>query len=364
VTGHEPGGAVRLGLVPDPGRRAGDAIAVDPLDPLDAVADEVRRLTASRPLDVATVLSWARDAAPAVPLPGGGDTRGRLEWLATVAAADLTLARVAEPHLDAVAILAEADVRTDEGATWGVWAAEGPSVGLRASTDGAALRLDGTKPWCSLAGLVSHALVTAWRDDGRRGLYTVDLSAPGVAVDAGRWAPSGLTEVVTATVTMDGVRAVPVGGPGWYLDRPGFAWGGVGVAAVWYGGAVGLARRLAVSAARREPDQVALVHLGAVDAALAAAAAVLGAAAEVADRTAGGPAPAEAARVAARSRQVAADAAEQVLTRAGHALGPGPLAHEPEHARRVADLGLYVRQHHAERDQAALGRLVLDGTPW
>ena len=38
---------------------------------------------------------------------------------------------------------------------------------------------------------------------------------------------------------------------------------------------------------------------------------------------------------------------------------------EPEHAQRVADLTLYVRQHHAERDQAALGRLVLDaGAPW
>jgi hypothetical protein len=28
------------------------------------------------------------------------------------------------------------------------------------------------------------------------------------------------------------------------------------------------------------------------------------------------------------------------------------------HAARVSDLTLYVRQHHAERDLAALGRLV------
>ncbi|GAA2039591.1 hypothetical protein GCM10009740_35490 [Terrabacter terrae] len=36
-----------------------------------------------------------------------------------------------------------------------------------------------------------------------------------------------------------------------------------------------------------------------------------------------------------------------------------PLALEEDHAGRVADLQLYVRQDHAERDEAALGRLVL-----
>jgi hypothetical protein len=50
----------------------------------------------------------------------------------------------------------------------------------------------------------------------------------------------------------------------------------------------------------------------------------------------------------------------------GQALGPGPLAFDEDHARRVADLTLYIRQHHAARDDAALGRLVLaeDGSPW
>ena len=55
-------------------------------------------------------------------------------------------------------------------------------------------------------------------------------------------------------------------------------------------------------------------------------------------------------------RQVVALAAEDVLRRAAHALGPGPLATDEDHARRVADLELYLRQWHAERDQAALGR--------
>jgi len=46
--------------------------------------------------------------------------------------------------------------------------------------------------------------------------------------------------------------------------------------------------------------------------------------------------------------------------------GPGPLATDEDHARRVADLELYLRQWHAERDQAALGEDVLraDSPTW
>lgn len=40
------------------------------------------------------------------PLPGRGGTLRLWETLATIAAADLTVARTAEPHLDTLAILA------------------------------------------------------------------------------------------------------------------------------------------------------------------------------------------------------------------------------------------------------------------
>ena len=45
----------------------------------------------------------------------------------------------------------------------------------------------------------------------------------------------------------------------------------------------------------------------------------------------------------------------------GRALGAGPLAHDREHATRVADLTVYLRQHHGERDLAALGATLRDG---
>ena len=43
--------------------------------------------------------------------------------------------------------------------------------------------------------------------------------------------------------------------------------------------------------------------------------------------------------------------------------GPALLAQDEDHARRVADLQIYLRQHHAERDQASLGELLMDELP-
>ena len=40
------------------------------------------------------------------------------------------------------------------------------------------------------------------------------------------------------------------------------------------------------------------------------------------------------------------------------AVNGGLLTVDEAHARRVADLRVYLRQHHAERDLARLGRLV------
>ena len=230
----------------------------------------------------------------------------------------------------------------------------GRAVGDGAS-DGPWL-LSGTKPWCSLADRLSHALVTASVEDGPPRLFAVALHDGGVSVDPTAWAPRGLRDVTTSTVTFVDVPAEPVGEAGWYLERPGFAWGGIGVAAVWFGGAAAAAGLLWATARTRRPDQVALLHLGACDVVLDGALTALRHAATAIDE---GRADGEEGRLlAARVRAQVAAAAEEVLTRVGHALGPGPLALDPEHAGRVADLTLYLRQHHAERDLAALGALV------
>jgi len=353
--------------------------ATTPFDPtvrgstLGALATRLRGEARARAGVASAGLQLGSLAPEAFPLPGGGDTATLWEALANVAAGDLTVARALEPHLDARAILAEARAaghevpRVVDGDSWGVFAAEGPGVRLTATTastatpgDDTAARLSGTKPWCSLAGTLSHALVTAWCDDDRRRLYAVDLRTDAIQVEPVPWVARGLSAVPSGPVTFDGADAIPVGEPGWYLERPGFAWGGIGVAAVWFGGACAVAARLLEQCRRRSPDQVGLMHLGAVDATLHAASATLADAARAVD--AGEAVGADGARLALRVRRVVADAVEDVLGRVDHALGPGPLALEEEHAARVADLRLYVRQDHAERDAAALGRSLLDAS--
>jgi alkylation response protein AidB-like acyl-CoA dehydrogenase len=320
--------------------------------------------------DTTDALALAVRLGSDVPMPGRGQTEARWEALATLAAVDVSVARVVEPHLDALAILAEASL-TDlapEGSTWGVYAAEGPGVRLEAVETGRTVAeagrwtLTGTKPWCSLADDVSHALVTAWVDDEQRGLFAAELGEPWATGVDEAWTPHGLADIRSAPVVFTEAPAVAVGAPGWYLQRDGFAWGGIGVAAAWYGGAVGVLRRMQRQAAERTLDQIGELHLGTADAAMTAARTVLAASATAIDE--GRAAGEDGAVLALRVRQVVHDAAETTLRAAEHALGPAPLAREADFADRVADLRLYLRQHHGERDLAALGRAVAEERPW
>lgn len=295
-----------------------------------------------------------------LPLPAAGQTWVLWSSLASLAAIDLTVARVIEPHLDALAILQQAAVDGHPPApakstdTWGVFAAEGAGTRLTAERGAAGWVLNGVKPWCSLASRLDRALITAWVDERQRGLFAIDLHDPGVRVDpTSRWVAHGLPAVTSVGVRFDQVSAAAVGPPGWYLDRDGFAWGGIGVASIWFGGAVGIAER--VRAVGRPPDQIAELHTGQLDVTLWACEQALRAAADQIDsgRT---PPPAV---LANRARAVCAQTAEEVLRIADHALGPGPLTTEPDYVQRVSDLRLYVRQHHAERDLAALGRSLI-----
>jgi hypothetical protein len=305
--------------------------------------------------DVAEALRLAIGYGTRLPRPGRGETLLRWAVLAAVARVNLTAARVLEAHTDALAILAEAGDERPATGSWGVFAAEAPGKVVNAEVDanGAAL-LVGTKPWCSLGAELDAALVTAHVGDERQ-LFRVDLRQAGVHPHAAEgWVARGLRTVVSVPISFDHAAATAVGGPGWYLRRPGFAWGGIGVAACWHGGAAGLADAVAQRAAGG--GELAALHLGLVDAALHASASALRDAAAAIDR--GHVSDPE--LLALRARAVVADSVERVLHQAGHALGPAPLAFDAAHAARVSDLELYVRQHHGERDLAALGRRLLE----
>lgn len=306
-------------------------------------------------LDLATAIS----ALVSLPLPASGRTGDRFATLAEVAALDLSLGRLAEGHADAVAILAEAG-RPFGGGTWGVWAAD-PGA-LRAVPDGRGWRVYGRKPWCSGVGLLTDALLTATSPDGPR-LFALDLSVSGVAPVPGTWPAVGMSGSDSFDVEVD--VSVPssaaLGPPGWYVDRPGFWFGSVGVAACWLGGAIGAVRSLAGFLGCREPDEHQLAHLGGA----AARCGTVASAIEAGARRIDDPAieQREARMLAWQIRHTVEEACLAVLVDVSRGGGAGPLGHDAEQAQRVADLTVYLRQHHARRDAAALGRALLDHEP-
>jgi alkylation response protein AidB-like acyl-CoA dehydrogenase len=301
---------------------------------------------------------WLAAGELNLPLPGSGETAQRWRRLAELTEDDVVAGRLAEAHTDAVAILAELrgpDPKPDQ--LWGVWAAESSDAVLLADGAGDEVKLDGTKVWCSGAGICTHALVTARLDDETRGLFAVDLGDHRVKGLPSNWRNAGMAGSDTRSVQFTGVPAVAVGAAGDYLARPGFWHGAVGVSACWLGGARAVATPLYERATGESVDPHTLAHLGAVDAAIAAAeATLLSAAGQVDADPLNRDGRAE--LIARRTRAVVERAVDEAIGRTGRALGPGPLAQDARHAQRVADLTMYVRQSHAERDLAELGRLA------
>ena len=242
-----------------------------------------------------------------------------------------------------------------------MWAANPPGANVTATRRENTWLLNGTKQYCSGARICTDALVTAAADDGAR-LFAVAVDR--LEPNPASWPATGMAGSDTLDVGFPGIPAVPVGPPSGYTRRPGFSHGGVGVAACWYGGARAVARTLLGAASKRDVGPHALAHLGAVDLGLRTARAALDRAADEIDADPGdlrGDGPLRAMRARTLTEAVASD----VLVRTGRALGAGPLGHDEAHSRAVADLTVYLRQHHAERDLARLGEMVAErGDTW
>ena len=296
----------------------------------------------------------ARNGDLDLPLPGQGHTPQRLRALLEIARTDLALARLAEPHADAIAILREAGAEPKPGALYAVWASEIPGRTLRL-IDG---KLFGKKMFCTGASLVDRALVTIAEPEPR--LADIDLRAfPDlIAFDESEWVTSAFSETHTATVTFNGLP-IPghdlIGPPNWYLTRPGFWHGACAPAACWAGGAIGLVDYAKERTRATSPH--ALAHLGAMEAAAWLLRASLDAAAAETDRE-----PSDTAAAQKRAlilRHIVEQACTEILFRFGRALGPRPLAFDRDMSDRCQQLTLYIRQSHAESDLEELGRLSL-----
>ncbi len=325
--------------------------------------------------DVETELrALHRDGELDLPLPGGGETANRHRRLFELARRhSVSVARLAEAHTDAVAILHEAGHQPAPGALYGVWASVAPHQPvaplrgeLRRSASGG-VRLSADKPFASGLGIVDRALVTATCDAiepvdpaqfshvGSSMLVDVDVSdAPTVSPHLEGWRTEALRGSATGSISFENHPVSPddvLGSPNWYLDRAGFWHGACGPAACWAGAAAGL-----VDAAERitDDDPHRRAHLGALRADAWALAAVLRAAGDEIDDD-----PADVERATARAlslRQTVERLVADILDRFGRSLGPRPFVGDAEVSQRWSDTYLYIRQHHAERDLERLGR--------
>ncbi len=290
-----------------------------------------------------------------LPLPGHGETLSRWQALAAVAAQDLSLAKLYEAHTDALAILAEANVAAPPHSIWGVWCAQGRPGSLRMREQGDRILLDGEKPWCSGAAALTHALLGHRDEHDQYWLLAIELGQPGVTFIEDDWAAVGMAATRTARLQLHGVTAQVIGGPGFYLERPGFWQGGIGIAACWYGAAAALVSLLRDSLAQRA-DSHALARLGNALCLQHCAAACLRESAARIDSHPG----AKLMQEALRTRLIVERACLQIIEDLGAALGPHPYCGSRRSARLLADLPVWLRQSHAERDLAALAQASLE----
>jgi len=286
---------------------------------------------------------------PALPYPGDGQTSARHHALAEIARRNLSLARLAEAHFDALSILNEAGRTPVPGALYGVWASEIPGQALSIHNG----VLSGKKRFCTGAGLLDRAIVTATGPEHR--LIDIDLRATAhtLTIDTSEWVTPAFADTATATVTFDSTpftEADLVGPSRWYLDRPGFWSGAIGPAACWAGGALGMID-WALLQKRNEPHT--LSHLGALQAdAWHLRTTLAQSGLEVDSHHADAAAN---HKLALTVRHLIEQTCTDVLTRIGRAYGPHPLALDAAVSRRYVELQLYIRQSHAERDLADLG---------
>jgi hypothetical protein len=312
-----------------------------------------------------TFADVVRTEAAHLPLPGEGDTWARFEALSKWAARDLSLGRLVEGHADAMGVLAEAGMKPVEpGATYGVWAARSSRGGTSARLEPDGWHLAGTKPFCSGSGLLDRALVTADTPDGYR-LFDIDVGQQVVSAHPDSWQAVGMADSESETLDFGG-PAVPrhgaIGGPGFYLERPGFWSGAIGVAACWYGGAVGLVEHLRGTLEPTSSDLVvaefghAVAHVGSMHHVLKDASKEIDA--DPTDRRGR-------ARVRALvARHAVHHGALRVLEHVAAAGGARPLCHDRAQGQRVADLYVYLAQHHGAQDAKELGRMALATKTW
>ncbi len=281
--------------------------------------------------------------------PAGAD--GLLALLGLLGQGNLALGRLVEAHVNALRLIARfADTATRQqaaqdardGHLFGLWVTDPPDGGLRLFCG----VLDGGKQFCSGAGHVTRAVVTAEDGAGQTRLAYAALSE-GVIAAPLPGGLAGMRAAATGQVRFHHAPAVPFGEPGDYLREPDFSCGAWRTSAVTLGGLQALAeelrRQLVARGRQDDPHQQARVGetLVAVETArlwMAAAAA----------RAESAEAGAEAIAYVGLARLAVERACLDTMELAQRSLGVAALLRSNPVERLCRDLATYLRQPAAD----------------
>ncbi len=319
-----------------------DRAAQFPADDV-ALLRDLGALTACLPVQSGG-LGWGSEPAGAAAI---------LALLCQIGRGNLAVGRVFEAHVNAVRLLtryagptaleqAASDIQA--GHLHALWVTDPPSGGLRVSADGV---LTGTKQFCSGAGHVSRAVVTA--DDAAGQARLVLVALDGVTVSPLAGGMQGMRAAATGAVQFDGVPGQVFGAPGDYLREPDLSTGAWRTSAVTLGGMQALVEATVAQLVGRgragDPHQQA--RMGQVFIALDTARLWLAHAAPLAEDADADPAAAIAtvnlARIATER------ACMEIIGLVQRSLGVGAFLQPNPVERLCRDLGTYLRQPAADQ---------------
>jgi len=270
----------------------------------------------------------------------------------------VSVARLAEAHVDALAILAEAGEQAVPGSLYGVWASSGPADTIEFDPDSRKVR--GNKPFSSGLGLVDRALITATSESKQERLLDVDVSDLDVPPP---WTTTALEDTATGDAVLSARPATEIGEPGFYLSRPGFWFGAIGPAACWAGAASGLVdiatETLGKGELRRAAQGRLLAEQHGLETLLRGAGADIDRSVGERDGARSGSSTASERARAYAVRHLVERRCASIIDEFAQTFGPRPFVSAPAVAQRIADTQLYCRQHHGARDLAHLAEAAL-----
>jgi hypothetical protein len=298
-----------------------------------------------------------------------GPVLGTWELVRRVAAADASVARILDGHLNAVErlevaaepVLRDAELAKVEAGdrllgTWGAdpGPGEGPPARIVEVAGGPALR--GAKTYCSGAGGVDAALVMVGDDDGLAPHLVLVECDETVEVDRGWYRGAGLRASESHLVNFRDTPVVAVlGEPGELGREPWFSRDAMRTAASWAGMVDAAAdAALADLAARRAAEPLSQLAAGRIEAARGTVDAWLALAAAAVDEGQ------ELKSLSVAMRAEIDRAAKAILESAASACGSHPFVTAARLDRARRDLETFLLQHRLDPLLARLGAVRLE----